>query len=148
MQVEIRNLQETVDRLDQLGTQVRQMDRPLRYAASLVTETAKHYAPVDTGKLRASIVAGIKSNEFGINGIAVSSNIAYAPHMEYGTRPHFPPVAALDGWAKRHGMNAFLVARAISRRGLKPRRFMRRALEENRGRIINIFEEYVKKLLG
>jgi HK97 gp10 family phage protein len=148
MQVEIRNLQETIDKLDLLGNQVHQMDRPLRYAASLVTETAKHYAPVDTGKLRSSIVAGVKSNEFGISGIAVSSNIAYAPHMEYGTRPHFPPVSALQGWARRHGMNPFLVARAISRRGTKAHRFMRRALDENRTRIIQIFEEYVKKLVG
>ena len=33
------------------------------------------------------------------------------------TRPHFPPVKALTGWAKRHGMNPYLVANSIAQKG-------------------------------
>ena len=68
--------------------------------------------------------------------------------MEFGTgllsedpksrrQRHWPPAAALDLWAKRHGFaSGAIVARIIGRRGgLKPRRFLRDAFESNRQRI-------------
>ena len=53
----------------------------------------------------------------------------YTLAQDEGTRAFFPPVSALveSGWAKRHNKTkysdkafAFLVARAISQRGIKP----------------------------
>lgn len=35
------------------------------------------------------------------------------------TRPHWPPMAAIAPWAARHGIPAFLVARAIARKGTR-----------------------------
>lgn len=49
------------------------------------------------------------------------------------TAPHFPPIAAVQGWADRHGIPAYLVARAISRNGTPIVPFLRQALEEERG---------------
>ena len=70
----------------------------------------------------------------------VGSNVVYAPFMELGTRPHWPPRSALEVWARRHGTTAFLVCRAIARRGTKARRFLQRAVEENERRIHQLFE--------
>ena len=49
--------------------------------------------------------------------------------VTHNTSPHFPPVEALKGWAKRQLGDeklAFVVARAISRTGTKPRWHFRR----------------------
>ena len=86
--------------------------------------------PVDTGRLRASVAVAIEDQ--GLTGI-IGSNVQYAPHVEFGTRPHFPPPAALQPWAQRHGFpagkkGAYLVARAIARRGTKPRMMFQRGL--------------------
>lgn len=49
-----------------------------------VERRAKHLAPVDTGRLRASV-----TNELGRDGrglvVRVGTNVHYAPHLEYGT---------------------------------------------------------------
>lgn len=63
--------------------------------------------------------------------------------MEYGTgrkgdpevshkKSHWPPAAALDLWAKRHGFESgAAVARIIGRRGgLEPRSFLRKGFKE------------------
>jgi HK97 gp10 family phage protein len=84
-------------------------------------------------------------------GYECGSNVLHAKFVEYGTSPHFPPIDALVPWAQAHrskfgmannkGKNksfsgdarkksselsrirsiAFLVARAISKHGTKPR---------------------------
>lgn len=146
MQVEFRGLQETIDNLGRIDQELRDTTEPMRRATLLVTGDAKRNAPVDTGVLRASITPSVHSDGRTTTGI-VGSNVVYAPPMEYGTGPFWPPVAALETWARRHGTTAFLVARAISRRGLKARRFLRNALDDNRGRIIRLFDEYVKRVI-
>lgn len=97
---------------------------------------AARLCPVDTGRLRSSIRWTIGQDNRGLVGI-VGTDVHYAPYVHNGTRPHFPPPGAMQPWARRHGFppgaaGAFLVARAISRRGTKPRPFLARALEEAR----------------
>ena len=86
--------------------------------------------PVDTGRLRSSMAVALQDD--GLTAI-VGTNVRYAPYVELGTRPHWPPLAALQPWAQRHGFpkgkqGAFLVARAISRKGTRPRRMMQDAI--------------------
>ena len=47
----------------------------------------------------------------------VGSDANYAPYVEFGTRPHFPPVAALERWAKQKGLNPWVVAKSIAQKG-------------------------------
>jgi hypothetical protein len=57
---------------------------------------ARRYAPVRTGRLRASIRALVSGQT-----VYVVSNVDYARHMEYGTRPHpIPGVTANFRWRK------------------------------------------------
>jgi hypothetical protein len=52
--------------------------------------------------------------------------------VEFGRKPGTPmPAEALTAWAARHGLSGleFPIARAIQRRGIKGRFFMRRALD-------------------
>ncbi len=63
------------------------------------------------------------------NSIEVGSDIPYAGTIEYGSRPHFPPIAPMLLWTKRKfGLDAaeakkvaFAVSRAIAAHGTKPR---------------------------
>lgn len=145
MRLEFRGVQATIENIQRVGRQLSRLDEPMRTATLLVTRSARKNAPVDTGVLRASIMPGSRQQGDVTVGV-VGSNVSYAPFMELGTRPHWPPIAALETWARRHGTVAFLVARAIARRGLRPRRYLQRALDDNARRIRQLIGNYVSKV--
>jgi len=146
--VEVKGLREAqkraLDDMRALGGQP--MVDAMRQATLVVMADARRRVPVDTGRLRASIVPEVEVHGHSVEGI-VGSNVAYAPYMELGTRPHFPPVSALRIWARRHGVEALLVARAISRRGTRPRAFLMGAYVENEERVYRIIDEAAKDIL-
>lgn len=113
-------------------------------AAALEIEgQAKKFAPVDTGRLRASIGTSI-----GITNrlqAIVQTNVNYAAYVHEGTKPHFPPISALEGWASRHGVSARAVAKSIARKGTKAQPFMRRAVEVKEDDIAKAYEYYITK---
>lgn len=79
-------------------------------------------------------------HSFCANGVIISNS-----HMEYGTdHSRMPPPAALEGWARRHGANAYMVARAIYLRGgLEGVFYMQRATDKNRKQVVQIIQNYV-----
>lgn len=108
-------------------------------SAILMEANVKKETPVDTGRLRASITHKVEPFR-----AIVGTNVSYAPHVEFGTRPHFPPLAALQPWARRHGFppgrqGAFLVALAIARRGTRARRMFQKGMEQSRGEILRMW---------
>jgi len=118
----------------------------MRDSVLIITRGAKQNAPVDTGRLRASITPGVSETSDGAEGV-VGSNVAYAPYMEFGTRPHWPPISAMEPWASRHGTVGFLVARSIALHGIKPRRFLQMAFESNQGWIVKRFARAVNEVV-
>jgi len=104
------------------------------------------YVPVDSGKLRASLTPVVRSRGPVLQGI-VGTNISYGPYMEHGTKPHYPPLAALEIWATRHKTSAFLVQRAIGRRGNRALKFMKATLAENRQWINDRFDRAMKLIV-
>ncbi len=113
--------------------------REMTYGAQAVQAKvvidARKLVPYFKGTLSISIQEGpITITDTNIEAI-VSANADYASFLEYGTRPHFPPPDALRDWCRTvlgdAGL-AFVVARAISRRGSPARPFMGPALEANR----------------
>jgi len=100
----------------------------------------KPYATDDTGELARSA----KTTKLR-KGAVVSFDAPHAPFMEYGTRPHFPPIAPLADWAIRKGMAdtqeeadevALAVARKIAKHGIEPRHFLAKAVAEMKRRRI------------
>jgi bacteriophage HK97-gp10 putative tail-component len=70
----------------------------------------------------------------------VDANADYASYVENGTRAHFPPVDALKDWAQKFlgdAKLAFVVARAISRRGTYAHPFLGPAVLANQGTFQN-----------
>ena len=113
----------------------------LSQSAYAVEFSAKELAPVDTGHMRDEIVTRL-----GPVRAIVISPVVYSPYVEFGTRPHFPPPGALQPWARRHGISAFALARAIARRGTKAHPFMRPALEKNKPNIRLFLADAVKAI--
>ena len=158
IKVELQYLKEVQRRLEQDARNLSgdPMVHAMKTATLLVQRDAKILAPVDTGRLRASITPEVLTSRFRkVRGI-VGSNVLYAPYMELGTgtfvgRPaHRPPSAALNLWAKRHGIpgGGYVVARGIGLRGgLKPRRYLRRALEQNADRIFRLLGKAVGRIV-
>ena len=81
----------------------------------------------------------------------------YGIFVEVGTRPHFPPPAAIEAWVRRRlGVTgdrqaqqlAFLIGRKISRVGTPGRFLFSRALRENEDRVLAILEEEVAHALS
>ena len=113
--------------------------------AITVESGAKRGAPVDTGRLRASVTHRLDARAVPLFA-EVGTNVQYAPWVHgpldgssgFSRRPgaKMPPGAALVGWARRHGgIPVFVLARAISRRGIKAKPFLRNAAEAARGQI-------------
>lgn len=73
--------------------------------------------PVDTGILSAGIQPIVEDLVGSVTPIGEAKK--YAPFVEYDTRPHWPPIGAVQGWAHRHGIPAYLVARSIALHGTK-----------------------------
>lgn len=71
---------------------------------------AKERAPVDTGRLRSSVGHEVTHEGAEVVG-RVGTNVVYAPYVEFGTRPHWVPAAALAGWIKRHGLQGKMLER-------------------------------------
>ena len=96
----------------------------------------KRETPVDTGRLRSSITRNLTDPLTG----RVGTNVKYARYVEFGSRPHWPPLSAMQPWARRHGFpagrqGAFLVARAIAKRGTKARKMFQKGMQNSRGAI-------------
>lgn len=85
---------------------------------------AKQRCPVDEGNLRSSSRIEMKDGRNGVEG-SLTFAAPYAVFTHEGTRPHWPPIQALEKWAKRHGIpSPFLVARAIALHGTKAHPFL------------------------
>lgn len=101
-----------------------------------IATQARQRAPVGaTGILRASIgtrvTLGSDATHFIRGEVFTGAQAPYALYVEEGTRPHFPPRAPIELWARRVLGNAklwFVIARAISRRGTRARHMFRDAM--------------------
>jgi HK97 gp10 family phage protein len=115
-----------------------EMRAAMTEATLTVESTARSLAPRDTGRLQGSISSRITGGGTSLVG-EIGPSVRYGLFVERGTRPHWPPVAAVSGWARRRGIPPFLVARSIARKGTRAQPYMEPALERNRGRIEAIF---------
>ena len=102
------------------------------------------FSDADTGRAIGRVFLGSPADQYGL-------------FVEVGTRPHFPPPAAIEGWVRRRlGVTndrqarelAFLIGRKIARTGTPGRFLFERALEENVERVVAIFEEEVAQAVS
>lgn len=94
-------------------------------------ELATINCPVDTGRLRSSII--LKPMSPGYKDYVLSDGVDYGIHVEYGTSPHYLSPSNLKGWSRRvlgKESIAFAVANKIAREGTEAQPFFRPALDQ------------------
>lgn len=97
----------------------------------------------DMGNLANSILINLVDQ--GMNA-QISPEAPYGVYVEYGTKPHFPPPDALEGWARRHGFDsAWPICIAINKRGLKPKPFLIPAFLDFKNRFLKKSEKIAKE---
>jgi hypothetical protein len=112
--------------------------RAMTASLLLVEGDARRNARQDTRQLLNSITHRQRLRGQTLVG-EVGPSARYGLYVERGARPHFPPVAALAGWARRHGVSPYAVQRAIGRRGTRARPFLAPAFTKNAARIVALF---------
>ena len=122
----------------------------MRESAVLIQSLAKLNAPVFRGLLRVSIAQNVAEDGDRIVG-EVGSGLPYASVIEEGrSSGWFPPPSALKAWARRKLGDerlAFVVARAIKRRGFHAQTYLRPALLAATPRVQAIFQARIIEAL-
>lgn len=144
MKVELQGIQALLQRMANLQ-KFQPLKKLLGDAALIAQREARQQAPQDTRTLARSIAIDVQ-----LFMARVYTQLAYAPVMEYGRRAGAkpPPPEALAGWARRHhfGGSLFVLARAIGRRGIKGRFFMKKAEAAMRQSIPRLTSEMEKRI--
>lgn len=94
-------------------------------------DTTKPFPPVDRGAYRASWQV-----EEEKDAVLIFSDAPHAPWIERGTRPHMPPVSAIEKWVVRKKLAkgkkargiAFAIALHIKAKGTPPKKVLNRSM--------------------
>ena len=88
-----------------------------RLGEEIVTDMRKQ-VPSDLGDLERSIQYSIDKDN-----LVIHMN-EYGIYVNDGTKPHMPPISAIEGWARRKGINPWAVAYSIKTYGTEAQPFM------------------------
>lgn len=139
MSIEFEGLNELLETLEELGN-LDNIEDALGKACALVERSAKQKAPKGTGELRRSITSKVESNGSNIQGV-VYTPLEYAPYVEFGTGLFAESGGRQDvPWNYQDDKGEW-----HSTSGMKPRPYMRPALNENREEILRILKEGIGK---
>lgn len=108
-----------------LGRQSDEVARALVQTGVDVQNEARRRCPVDTGRLRSSIVHRVDGSG-RVSGITVGTNVSYAADVEYGTAPH---VILPKNRKALYWPGAAHPVSKVNHPGTKAQPFMRPALE-------------------
>jgi HK97 gp10 family phage protein len=115
----------------------------------LAQANIKRLDAFDTGGLHDSIKVTVSPQGLSVG---VASTSRHAPYVEFGTRPHFPPLEPIRQWCISRGLPAsaaFPVARKIAERGTPERPFLYPAFKVGmRHHVANIRKYYKLAMQG
>lgn len=117
-------------------------------ATALLEREFKDAFPSVSGLTRASIHGDAFSTPTGALGVVGSASVAVAA-VELGTKPHMPPVEALESWVHdRMGLAgkealgvAWAIARKIAKRGTKAQYPIRDSWDAQYKSVAQMFEQ-------
>lgn len=134
------------------ATLAREVRTAMVAGSKLVEGTQRELAPRFTGETVNSVATTITGG-----GAALTANIGpRSPHARWAIKGRppgkQPPIAAIEPWARAKGIDPFVLARSIGRKGTKGKDFVTPSLERNEGRIralfANVGEVVVRVMAG
>ena len=145
--VDLKALEELTRSYPEASAKARQAR--LNEALLLLEAAVKRLTPEGAGPihLRDTIFSQTELRGEAFSG-SVGTPALYGEPLEYGTSPHFPPIAPIRFWVEKVlGLSgkeaqsaAFCIARAISRRGTKGRHMFEQGFAQNEAQVIGILE--------
>ncbi len=147
IKVDLKELEALTKRYPEASTKARR--KRLREALLLLEREIKRLTPEGAGPIhiRDTIFSRVENRGEAAWGL-VGTPFSYGESLEYGTKPHFPPIAMIHYWVeKKLGLTgkeaksaAFCIARAISKRGTKGGHMFEKGFEMNESRVVGILE--------
>lgn len=95
-----------------------------------------------TGDLRRSITRRVEGPQKGI----IFTDVKYAPYVEFGTKPHVITPKNKKMLAFKSG-GRLIFAKKVNHPGTKAYNYMRDAFEENKPKIIKIYDQMALKIV-
>lgn len=131
---------------DALGRIPAEVERAVEVQLARGAEEVARDAKRNAAKAISNLVNSIMARRIEALHYQVTEGVNYGRYVEEGTRPHFPNPDNLRPWVERvlgvRGKEArdkaFLIARAISRRGTRAQPYMQPAAEANRSRLFEL----------
>lgn len=133
IQIEVDGVDEALGKFERYGDLAMfTLKREGLSAGLTITAGAKALCPVWLGELKADIHMDFpETSRLGFD-VEVKADAGHAAAVEYGSRPHMPPIAAVTPWALAHGFDPWALARHIARHGTRPHPFLRPAFDAER----------------
>lgn len=128
-----------------------QISRAIYSTILIYRRLASMKAPVDRGNLSGTYWRETYNADGAISGrlenVAPYAMYVHGDGSAERSAPHWPPMEAIEGWANRHGIPPFLVARSIARKGTPLVPFLKDAIEECEPERKMIFENALSNLI-
>lgn len=132
LHIDASELQRNLDRLPQLLMSA--LQDTMEDACVIVEDEAAELShPIDTGLLKGSITHYVEEQSASVRGV-VGTNVEYAPYVHEGTGIYAENGRRAVPWVYCDARGNFHTTS-----GMKPRPFLRKALDNNRDRIKNLF---------
>lgn len=149
MEIQINGLNELMKMADKFpAVSEKHIGTAIQRSLIRIQDTAKTSAPFGTsGQLRNNWDLRVGRYEGSLRSNAQAGGFPYGSAVEFGTRPHFPPVSALSLWAKRKGLNPFVIARSISRKGTKANPFFQNSIDAQRNNVAKEFDNALDAII-
>ena len=125
----------------------------------LVQREVVNRTPIRSGTLAKSITTETRGTGLNMHGI-IGTPLVYALPVERGARTHFPPMGPIELWVRRAGLSieylgrplainqiAYLVARAISKRGLPAHWMFKDGIAAATTRVLKILNDAQDRIL-
>lgn len=152
--VEIQGLSETIAALGKYdATAQKELVNAMTESVKAIAWSARNKAPYYQGNLAGSMTSRVIGTGSYIIGEVYSDAqpAIYPLVMEYGRRAGAkpPPVAAIRPWVADvlgDESLAYVVARSIGIKGIKPHYFLRKAYRENAAAILGVFRLAVERI--
>jgi len=154
LKVDLRDLEQLTKKYPEASRKARiakLTEALLLLEREIIERTPRGAGPIHLADTIHSDVGVSGKKVWGITGTPVE----HGEPVELGTRPHFPPTGPIQHWVERKlGITgkeaasvAFLIARAISKRGTKGAHMFEGGFEAAEARVVRMLEEIPAEII-
>ncbi|MCP5018913.1 MAG: HK97 gp10 family phage protein [Ketobacter sp.] len=133
-----------------------EIERGMRLSMDVFRQAVAGHTPVNSNDLRGTLEASVKGSGVNYTGELIPG-MPYGEAVEFGRKPGKPPpTAAIKMWVIRKGIAtgaeadsvAFLIARAIGKRGTKGAFMFKRGFAQAKPAVLRYWQGVPARIIG